>query len=211
MLQLKDVSITYGDKSVIKHLSVNVDKGQLVCLCGESGCGKTSLLNAIMGFVDFEGEILIDGIKMLHTNIDSIRRMIAYVPQELALPQETVREMVYLPFSLKANHQKDHSDEKILKEWTYLNLDRSILDKRTTEISGGQRQRVMLSVAGLLHKKIILVDEPTSALDPESAQLVLNYFRYLINNDNVTIIVASHHKAIIDNSNRVVEIKSLNA
>ena len=65
MLQLKDVSITYGDKSVIKHLSVNVDKGQLVCLCGESGCGKTSLLNAIMGFVDFEGEILIDGIKIV--------------------------------------------------------------------------------------------------------------------------------------------------
>lgn len=210
MLQLKDVTIKYGEKTVINHLSLDVDRGQLVCICGESGCGKTSLLNAIMGFVAFEGEILIDGIQVSHTNIDSIRRMIAYVPQELALPQETVKEMIYLPFSLKANHQKDYSDEKVLKEWEFLNLDRSILEKRTTEISGGQRQRVMLSVAGLLHKKLILVDEPTSALDPESAQLVLRYFRYLIDNENVTIVVASHHKAIIDNSDQVVEIKTLN-
>lgn len=209
MLEFNNVTIAYGKKRVIDHLSFEVGDAQLVCFCGESGCGKTSLLNALMGFVDYEGEILIDGVAVSPTNIDSIRRKIAYVPQELALPQETVREMVYLPFSLKVNHQTEISDERISKEFAHLNLDISILNKKTTEISGGQRQRVMLCVASLLNKRIILVDEPTSALDVESAEQVLEYFKYLMKENNVTILVASHHKSMIEHSDKKIEIKTL--
>lgn len=207
MLRLQNITIRYGDKTILKDFSLSVDKGEIVCLCGESGCGKTSLLNAVMGFVDCEGSISFDGVGMTAANIDEIRRQIAYVPQELALPQETVSEMVRLPFMLKANRAVAFSEEMITEEWSHLNLEPSLLQMGTGQISGGQRQRIMLSVAGLLQKPLMIVDEPTSALDADSARLVLDYFRFLARERGMAILLASHHAEIINGCDRREEMR----
>lgn len=207
MLQISNLSINYDGKSIVNDLSFLVRHGELVCLQGNSGCGKTSILNCIMGFTPYTGSITMDGKLLNESTVDELRRLVAYVPQELALPQQTVREMVYLPYQLKANRHSQPSEDTVFEEWKRLNLDASLMDMSASAISGGQRQRIMLSVAGLLGKSLMLVDEPTSALDSDNVQLVLDYFRFLAASRNMAILVASHHQEIISGCDMVVRIE----
>lgn len=78
-----------------------------------------------------------------------------------------------------------------------LGLSEDLMSKRTTEISGGQRQRIMLSVAGLLEKRLLLADEPTSALDEDSTVLVLDYFRMLARERGIAILLVSHSSIVM--------------
>ena len=192
MLKVSHLSLKYGTHTVFSDISFSVGKGEIMCVYGCSGCGKTSLLRAILGFVETEGVIVVDGLSLCPEHVEEIRRRTAYVPQELALPSESVREAVMTPFLLRANRRVPFSESKLLDDWALLGLEGSLLDKRANEISGGQRQRVMLSAAGLLGKSLLLVDEPTSALDEDHANLVLHYFRMLAETRGMAIIVVSH-------------------
>ena len=192
MLTVRHLSLNYGTHTVFSDLNFTVGRGDVLCVYGRSGCGKTSLLRAILGFVEAEGDIVVDGMTLSPDHVEDIRRQTAYVPQELALPSETVREAVMMPFLLRANRRVAFSESQLLNDWTLLGLDASLLDKRMNEISGGQRQRVMLSAAGLLGKPLLLVDEPTSALDEDRAALVLDYFHLLAKTRGMAVIVVSH-------------------
>jgi polar amino acid transport system ATP-binding protein/putative ABC transport system ATP-binding protein len=163
------------------------------------------MLKSIQGFVDAEGTIEVDG-KVLDVNtVDAIRQKIAYVPQDISLPYDTVEQMVMSLFELRLNRNIRFSKEMMLADWSQLGLDSSLWDKRINEISGGQRQRIMLSVAGLTGKCLLLADEPTSALDSESALLVANYFRMLARERNMAILVVSHSETFAKECDRVVK------
>ena len=178
MLQINNACIAYGKDVLFSNFNMHLKKGEMSCISGQSGCGKTSLLNAIMGFVPLcEGSITVNNIPLNKHTIDSIRYHIAWVPQELALPSEWVSEMVHLPFELKINRKKNFSEEKLFSCFHELGLEEDIYRKRVVEISGGQRQRVMLAIAVLLDKPLIIIDEPTSALDGDSMDKVLAFFR----------------------------------
>ncbi len=192
VLEVRQLGVAYGSQRVLTDVSFRLERGEVMCVGGESGSGKSSLLKALLGFVDFEGEIRVLGLPLSEQTVDEVRRSVAYVPQELALPSETVREMVWMPFTLRANRQSTPDEAALLDEWTRLRLDASLLDKRVGEVSGGQRQRIMLAVAGLLGKPLLLVDEPTSALDEDTSRLVLDYFRLLAEERAMTVLVVSH-------------------
>jgi polar amino acid transport system ATP-binding protein/putative ABC transport system ATP-binding protein len=205
MLKIENLLLTYGTLPVFSGMSLEVDRGEIVCLCGESGSGKSSMLKSIQGFVDAEGTIEVDG-KVLDVNtVDAIRQKIAYVPQDISLPYDTVEQMVMSLFELRLNRNIRFSKEMMLADWSQLGLDSSLWDKRINEISGGQRQRIMLSVAGLTGKCLLLADEPTSALDSESALLVANYFRMLARERNMAILVVSHSGTFAKECDRVVK------
>jgi polar amino acid transport system ATP-binding protein/putative ABC transport system ATP-binding protein len=205
MLKIENLLLTYGTLPVFSGMSLEVDRGEIVCLCGESGSGKSSMLKSIQGFVDAEGSIEVDG-KVLDVNtVDAIRQKIAYVPQDISLPYDTVEQMVMSLFELRLNRNIRFSKEMMLADWSQLGLDSSLWDKRINEISGGQRQRIMLSVAGLTGKCLLLADEPTSALDSESALLVANYFRMLARERNMAILVVSHSETFAKECDRVVK------
>ena len=87
----------------------------------------------------------------------------AYMPQELSFPCTTVKEMVTLPFGLRANAGVQFSKDVMMDEWKKLELEEELYEKNVSEISGGQRQRMMLATTRMLDKKFILLDEPTSA------------------------------------------------
>lgn len=192
MLRIRNLSLCYGMQKVLSGVTFDVHRGEIVCVCGESGCGKSSLLKSVLGFVDVEGDIEVCGTKLCEATVDEIRRTIAYMPQELSLPHETVGEMVRSPFALRANRHVVFSEEKLMSDWHKLGLSEELLSKKTTEISGGQRQRIMLSVAGLLEKQLLLADEPTSALDEDSTLLVLDYFRMLARERGMAVLIVSH-------------------
>ena len=206
MIELKDISIRFGDLLLFEHLNLSVKQGECVCICGQSGCGKSSLLKAIMGFVPLShGQILIDGVELSAKTIESIRKNVAWMPQELMLPSEWVNEMVMMPFELRINKEVGFDYTKLMEYFGMLGLDEELFHKRVHEISGGQRQRIMLAVAGLLEKPLLIVDEPTSALDPDSRNRVIAYFEYL-RSTGMTIITVSHDKQFAASCTSILEL-----
>lgn len=176
MLHIENICIAFGTEVLVSGFNMKLERGETACIVGQSGCGKTSLLNAIMGFVPLkEGIIRIGGMVLDKSTIDTVRRQIAWIPQELALPFEWVKEMVVLPFGLKVNRSVPFSEERLFACFDELGLEHELYTKRVNEVSGGQRQRIMLAVAAMLNKPLIIIDEPTSALDADSTGRVLSF------------------------------------
>lgn len=178
MLQIENACIAYNNNVLFSGFNLQLNQGEIASISGPSGCGKTSLLNAILGFIPLkEGKITLNDTLLTKANIDIIRKQIAWIPQELALPLEWVKEMVELPFSLKANRSTPFSDAQLFACFDDLGLSKELYYKRVNEVSGGQRQRMMIAVASMIGKPLIIVDEPTSALDSDSTEKVLSFFR----------------------------------
>lgn len=103
MLQIDNACIAFGDEELFSGFCMQLHKGETACIAGESGRGKTSLLNAVMGFVPLrKGTITVGDFELTRNTIDTIRRQIAWIPQELALPMEWVKEMVPVTFRTKS-------------------------------------------------------------------------------------------------------------
>lgn len=191
---------------LFSDVSFTVDEGQMLCVRGGSGAGKTTLLRALLGFLPLdEGHISIDGELLTPSSAEEFRKSMAYLPQEVSLPSEWVRDMVRLPFRLKVNRGTAFSKARLLEEWGKLDLAPELYDKKATELSGGERQRVMLSVCGLLDKPLLFADEPTSALDSRTTALVAVYMRRLAERGN-TIVAVSHDNDFAAACDKIVEI-----
>lgn len=206
MLQIKSACIAYGEEVLFSKFDLQLMPGEIACICGQSGGGKTSLLNAIMGFVPLQkGSISMGGVELDERTIEAFRRQIAWIPQELALPSEWVRDMVRLPFELKVNRQQAFSEERLFSSFEILGLEKELYRKRVRELSGGQRQRIMIAVAALLQKPLLLADEPTSALDADSSERVVRFLQ-LQAAEGMTILVVSHDEAVAAGAHKRIEL-----
>ena len=201
MLQIEGASIAYGHDILFSKFNLQLKRGEIGCVSGPSGCGKTSLLNAILGFTSLrEGSITVNNIVLNKNSIDLIRKQIAWIPQELALPLEWVKDMIQLPFGLKANRATPFSETQLFNCFGELGLERELYYKRVNEISGGQRQRMMIAVASMINKPLIVVDEPTSALDSDSTEKVLAFLRHQTQK-GTAVLAVSHDKDFAEGCN----------
>ena len=206
MLHINNACIAFGTEVLFSGFEMKLEKGETACIVGQSGCGKTSLLNAVMGFVPlYEGTIKVGGTLLDKSTIDLVRRQIAWIPQELALPFEWVKEMVSLPFELKVNRSVPFSEERLFMCFDELGLEHELYFKRVNEVSGGQRQRIMLAVAALLNKPLIVIDEPTSALDTGSTDKVLAFFRRQAEK-GAAVLAVSHDKDCASGCHYLIEL-----
>ena len=206
MLHINNACIAFGTEVLFSGFEMKLEKGETACIVGQSGCGKTSLLNAVMGFVPlYEGTIKVGGTLLDKSTIDLVRRQIAWIPQELALPFEWVKEMVSLPFELKVNRYVPFSEERLFMCFDELGLEHELYFKRVNEVSGGQRQRIMLAVAALLNKPLIVIDEPTSALDTGSTDKVLAFFRRQAEK-GAAVLAVSHDKDFASGCHYLIEL-----
>ena len=206
MLHINNACIAFGAEVLFSGFNMKLERGETACIVGQSGCGKTSLLNAVMGLVPlYEGTIKVGGTLLDKSTIDLVRRQIAWIPQELALPFEWVKEMVSLPFELKVNRSVPFSEERLFMCFDELGLEHELYFKRVNEVSGGQRQRIMLAVAALLNKPLIVIDEPTSALDTGSTDKVLAFFRRQAEK-GAAVLAVSHDKDFASGCHYLIEL-----
>jgi len=162
-VQIRSVSKSYAQTSVIKDVSVDIPDGEFVILVGPSGCGKSTLLRMIAGLEDISGgEIAIGGNVI--NDVAPKSRDIAMVFQNYALyPHMTIRENMEFALQLK-KVAKSEIDEKVLRAADILGL-RELLSRYPRQLSGGQRQRVAMGRAIVRDPKVFLFDEPLSNLD----------------------------------------------
>lgn len=162
-LEVKNLKKTYGKNLVLNGISFGIEKGELLCILGESGCGKTTLLSAIGGFISIDsGEIIIDDEDI--TKLDASTRPTSTVFQSYGLfPNMTVLENV--TYGLKIRKIKKDEREKLGKKYLDIVSLADIYDKNVEDISGGQKQRVALARALIISPKVCLLDEPLSNLD----------------------------------------------
>ncbi len=168
MIEFKNVGKQFKENVVLKGLSLEIQKGELVVFIGPSGCGKTTSLKMINRLIEpSSGTILVNGKDIMKTDTIELRRHMGYVIQQTGLfPHMTVRENIQLIAGLEG---KDHDemDQRTEQLLTMVGLDpRQFIDRYPSELSGGQQQRVGFARALINDPDVILMDEPFSALDP---------------------------------------------
>jgi len=197
MISVRKISKSYGEHRVLDHVSLEVEKGEVVCIIGPSGSGKSTLLRCINGLESYdEGEVTIDG-EAVHRERDSIhaiRGEVGMVFQRFNLfPHRTALENVMEgPVYVKGESRSKAKDEAaaVLAK---VGLAQK-LDAYPAKLSGGQQQRVAIARALAMQPKAILFDEPTSALDPELVGEVLKVMLDLAR-EGMTMVVVTHEMA----------------
>ena len=168
MIEFKNVGKQFKDNVVLKGLSLEIQKGELVVFIGPSGCGKTTSLKMINRLIEpSSGTILVNGKDIMKTDTIELRRHMGYVIQQTGLfPHMTVRENIQLSAGLEGKNH-DEMDQRTEQLLTMVGLDpKQFIDRYPSELSGGQQQRVGFARALMNDPDVILMDEPFSALDP---------------------------------------------
>ncbi|MGL4762009.1 MAG: ABC transporter ATP-binding protein [Sarcina sp.] len=194
MLELKNISFSYGNKQILKNVGFTANTGEFVGILGVNGCGKTTLLKSINKINKISsGEILLGGDNVLDLKGDKIAKKIAYVPQMLGESYE-VNVTEFLMMGRKPYVSWGFSDsdieivENTMKE---LNIDH-LAQKGFNELSGGQKQKILIARALVQEADVYLLDEPISFLDIKNQIEVLKILKKLANERNKIVIVVIH-------------------
>ena len=205
MVIIDNLNISFGDEVVHKNFYLSVKQGDKLAITGESGRGKTTLLNVLAGFIPhYEGEISVDGIVLTAKSVYEIRSKMAWLPQDTSLNVGTVEDLLLAPFLFAQNKQKKPTKEDITAIFHAFDLSEDLLWRKVSEISGGQKQRVILASCLLLNKPLLLIDEPTSALDNAVKMKVADY---ILKQNDMTVIAVTHDHYWIENSDNVLHLK----
>ncbi len=193
MIEFKDVSKVYSDGTeALRHLSLQIAKGEFVTLIGPSGCGKTTAMKLINRLTEpTAGSIYINDRDVHAYNIHELRWNIGYVLQEIALfPHMTIAENIAVVPEMKKWKQKEIRErtEELLD---MAGLDPSVyMDRMPSELSGGEQQRVGVMRALAADPDILLMDEPFSALDPITREQLQRDIRELQQKIQKTIVLS---------------------
>lgn len=194
-LEINHAICGYGSKAIFKDVSFSVDSGEILCLLGPNGVGKTTLFKSILGFLKLMGgEILLDGENIENWARSRLAKAIGYVPQAHTPPFPfSVLDVVLMGRTTHLGMFASPTKNDIaIAEAALANLNISFLKNRIyTEISGGERQMVLIARALTQQPQILVMDEPTSNLDFGNQMRVLEQIKRL-SKSGLTVIMTSH-------------------
>lgn len=211
MISAKNIFKKYNDLEILKGISVNINKGEIVSVVGSSGAGKTTLLT-ILGTLDrpTSGELFIDGTDVYKLNdkkLAAFRNLnIGFVFQfHHLLPEFDALENVCMP-ALIANTSKKQAETKAKELLDYLGL-KDRFTHKPSELSGGEQQRVAVARALVNSPKIIFADEPSGNLDSKSARELHQLFFNLRKELDQTFVIVTHNTELADMADRKLVMK----
>ena len=204
----KDVSLKYDEKVALSDINLKITKGEKVALVGDSGGGKSSLVNLILRFYDpFKGEVLFDDKNIKDFTFKSLRDTISIVTQRVYIFNDTIANNI--AFGNEYNQNRVIESLKQAHAWDFVSeFENGIdtkLDEFGTNLSGGQRQRIAIARALYKEPQILIFDEATSALDNESESIITQVLDEVSTN-KITFVIA-HRLSTIKNANKIAVFK----
>lgn len=209
ILELKNIRHSYGATEILKGVSLRLDPGEILCICGPSGSGKSTLLRIMNGLETFtSGEIYFQGTKIDPSpkSWELLRRKIGFVFQQFHLyPHLTALDNITLALEKVLRQPQDQAKSKAMTLLGSMGL-QSKAHSFPAELSGGEQQRVAIARALAMEPQLLLLDEPTSSLDPEMVHEVLQVLRALARQQYSMVIVTHEMAFAKEISNRMVFI-----
>lgn len=207
-IEFKKVSFSYGgkNKKVLKNISFKAEGGQMIALVGESGTGKTTLLSLLSRYYEpIRGQIYLEGVNIKEINLVFLRSLIALVPQEISLFNETLKNN--LKYAKKKATEKEITEAlKVANAWEFVEKFpkklEQVVGERGIKLSTGQKQRIAIARAVLRNPKILILDEATSALDSISEKLVQEALKKVATGR--TTFVIAHRLSTIVHADKIL-------
>ncbi|MFT5690686.1 MAG: urea transport system ATP-binding protein [Oceanicoccus sp.] len=192
MLEIKNIDLFYGASQALRNVSMNAEKGQVTCVLGRNGVGKTSTLRAVSGQQSISsGEILWEGRPIQALNVaDRARSGIAYVPQGREIfSQLTVYENLQTGFAALPRNER-RIDSEILDLFPVL---RDMLKRRGGDLSGGQQQQLAIARALVTRPRLLILDEPTEGIQPSIIKDIQEVIGLLRNRGEMAILLVEQY------------------
>lgn len=208
MIELQHIWKQFGSRIIFSDLNLNFQSGMVYALIGDSGCGKTTLLNMLAKLETFDkGEIIYKGKSLASLkNEEFYRNELGYLFQNFGLLEsQTIRENLELGLIGKKKNKKQEKERLLLQALQAVRLDYLSLNQKIYELSGGEAQRVALAKIILKDPPLILADEPTASLDPKNSKEIMEILLEL-RNANRTIIIATHNPSIWKMADQVIHL-----
>jgi subfamily B ATP-binding cassette protein MsbA len=211
-IEFKNVSFEFQDKLILQNINFKIQSGDKIAFVGESGGGKSTILNLILRFYDVKsGEILINGINIKKYKIASLRNQISFLSQRVYIFNDTVLKNVAY-----GSNEKDINKEKVIlalktaEAWDFVEKMEfglnTVLNEFGTNLSGGQRQRIALARAFYKNSSLIILDEATSSLDNKIEKMVLNNIDKVLKNK--ILITVAHRQSAIQHSDKLIKFNN---
>lgn len=209
-IRFDNVSFSYGDNPVLKHINIEIVRGQTVALVGPSGAGKSTFTDLLLRFYDpTTGTVSIDGQDLRETQIEPYRRLFGVVAQENLLFNETIaNNIAYGREGIPMTAIKEAAEVANAAEFieTMAEGYDTFVGDRGIRLSGGQRQRIAIARAVVHEPQILILDEATSSLDTESEQLVQAAMDRVI--QGRTSVVIAHRLSTVTHADKIVVLQS---
>ena len=207
-LRFEQVSLAYGDQTILDHVSLSIPAGRLTTLIGPSGAGKTSTVDLIVGLVQPQsGAIWIDDTRLDQTSLHAWRRAVGYVPQEILLLHDSVLMNVTLG---DPNLSRSHAEAALraAEAWDFVSSLADGLDtpvgEQGSRLSGGQRQRIAIARALVHQPQLVILDEATTSLDPDTEAAICATVQHL--RGHTTLLAISHQPALLEAADQVYRL-----
>ena len=198
LVEVRNLSVSFGRQAVLRDINLTIPAGQTLALLGESGCGKTVLMKAIIGLIQpTRGQILFDSddlSQLTDRELSHLRLRFGFVFQNAALfDSMTVGQNVAFPLRQHGRFNNSQIREMVLSRLSEVGLPDSVVYKKPAELSGGMRKRVGLARALIMNPELIMYDEPTTGLDPIMSDVINELIIRTRRRNPVTSIVVTHN------------------